>query len=215
MGYCHCRSCRSWSGGPVNAFSLWKPESRARHLGSRACRDLRQDPDERTPVLREMRWAPDGQSSPARARRCVRGHAPDARLRSGRSRQLRRDACCRCGTACPSSRIFRRSSAVPATSSRNKPSTIRKSGATGFRRKHALRAGSSLCRRLMPLPIMVGILVAARLPQTLLGAKVGARASGRQRRRDPWARGPRGSIRPAPRRPRARSKARPRSIRPR
>jgi hypothetical protein len=27
MGYCHCRSCRSWSGGPVNAFSLWKPTS--------------------------------------------------------------------------------------------------------------------------------------------------------------------------------------------
>jgi hypothetical protein len=26
MGYCHCRSCRSWSGGPVNAFSLWAPE---------------------------------------------------------------------------------------------------------------------------------------------------------------------------------------------
>jgi hypothetical protein len=26
MGYCHCRSCRSWSAGPVNAFSLWKPE---------------------------------------------------------------------------------------------------------------------------------------------------------------------------------------------
>lgn len=25
MGYCHCTSCRSWSGGPVNAFSLWKP----------------------------------------------------------------------------------------------------------------------------------------------------------------------------------------------
>jgi hypothetical protein len=27
MGYCHCESCRSWSGGPVNAFSLWKPEA--------------------------------------------------------------------------------------------------------------------------------------------------------------------------------------------
>jgi hypothetical protein len=26
MGYCHCRSCRSWSGAPVNAFSLWKPD---------------------------------------------------------------------------------------------------------------------------------------------------------------------------------------------
>jgi hypothetical protein len=25
MGYCHCRSCRSWSGGPVNAFTLWEP----------------------------------------------------------------------------------------------------------------------------------------------------------------------------------------------
>jgi len=25
MGYCHCESCRSWSGGPVNAFSLWNP----------------------------------------------------------------------------------------------------------------------------------------------------------------------------------------------
>jgi hypothetical protein len=27
MGYCHCRSCRSWSGGPVNAFTLWSPEA--------------------------------------------------------------------------------------------------------------------------------------------------------------------------------------------
>ena len=27
MGYCHCASCRSWSGGPVNAFTLWKPEN--------------------------------------------------------------------------------------------------------------------------------------------------------------------------------------------
>jgi len=27
MGYCHCGSCRLWSAGPVNAFTLWKPES--------------------------------------------------------------------------------------------------------------------------------------------------------------------------------------------
>ena len=27
MGYCHCNSCRSWSAGPVNAFTLWKPEA--------------------------------------------------------------------------------------------------------------------------------------------------------------------------------------------
>jgi hypothetical protein len=25
MGYCHCESCREWSAGPVNAFSLWPP----------------------------------------------------------------------------------------------------------------------------------------------------------------------------------------------
>ena len=24
-GYCHCASCRSWSAGPVNAFTLWRP----------------------------------------------------------------------------------------------------------------------------------------------------------------------------------------------
>lgn len=27
MGYCHCESCRSWAAAPVNAFTLWKPES--------------------------------------------------------------------------------------------------------------------------------------------------------------------------------------------
>jgi hypothetical protein len=27
MGYCHCASCRSWAAAPVNAFTLWAPES--------------------------------------------------------------------------------------------------------------------------------------------------------------------------------------------
>jgi hypothetical protein len=27
MGYCHCDSCRHWSAGPVNAFTLWAPEA--------------------------------------------------------------------------------------------------------------------------------------------------------------------------------------------
>lgn len=27
MGYCHCGSCRHWSAGPVNAFTLWKPDA--------------------------------------------------------------------------------------------------------------------------------------------------------------------------------------------
>ena len=39
MGYCHCRSCRSWSAGPVNAFTLWRPNQvritgGAEHVGT-------------------------------------------------------------------------------------------------------------------------------------------------------------------------------------
>jgi hypothetical protein len=39
MGYCHCESCRRWSAGPVNAFTLWKPEAvrvtrGAEHVGT-------------------------------------------------------------------------------------------------------------------------------------------------------------------------------------
>jgi hypothetical protein len=39
MGYCHCASCRKWSAGPVNAFTLWPPGAvaithGADHLGS-------------------------------------------------------------------------------------------------------------------------------------------------------------------------------------
>ena len=44
MGYCHCESCRHWSAGPVNAFSLWKPDcvvvsSGAEQLGTYAKTD--------------------------------------------------------------------------------------------------------------------------------------------------------------------------------
>lgn len=27
MGYCHCNSCRHWSGAPVNGFTLWPPSA--------------------------------------------------------------------------------------------------------------------------------------------------------------------------------------------
>lgn len=47
MGYCHCASCRSWSGGPVNAFTLWKPDSvkvtkGAEHIGTFAKTEMSQ-----------------------------------------------------------------------------------------------------------------------------------------------------------------------------
>lgn len=39
MGYCHCESCRHWSASPVNAFTLWNPETLrvtrgAEHIGA-------------------------------------------------------------------------------------------------------------------------------------------------------------------------------------
>lgn len=27
MGFCHCTSCREWSGTPINSFTLWPPEA--------------------------------------------------------------------------------------------------------------------------------------------------------------------------------------------
>jgi hypothetical protein len=27
QGYCHCESCRHWSAGPVNGFTLWNPQA--------------------------------------------------------------------------------------------------------------------------------------------------------------------------------------------
>ena len=34
MAYCHCNSCRHWSAGPVNAFTLWKPDKVQITLGA-------------------------------------------------------------------------------------------------------------------------------------------------------------------------------------
>ncbi len=34
MGYCHCRFCRSWSAGPVNAFTLWPADAVAVTAGA-------------------------------------------------------------------------------------------------------------------------------------------------------------------------------------
>lgn len=27
MGFCHCNSCREWLAAPINAFSIWRPDS--------------------------------------------------------------------------------------------------------------------------------------------------------------------------------------------
>jgi hypothetical protein len=40
MGYCHCTSCRRWSAGPVNAFTLWRPEAITVNAGAENIRSF-------------------------------------------------------------------------------------------------------------------------------------------------------------------------------
>ena len=61
MGYCHCSSCRSWSGGPVNAFTLLEPQCRAGHSRCRTRWHLPEDGGERAEIFAGMRWSPSGQ----------------------------------------------------------------------------------------------------------------------------------------------------------
>ena len=44
MGYCHCASCRSWSAGPVNAFTLWKMDAVAVTKGKDKLRSFAKNP---------------------------------------------------------------------------------------------------------------------------------------------------------------------------
>lgn len=45
MGYCHCSSCRSWSAGPVNGFTLWKPEDVRITRGTEKVREFHKSPN--------------------------------------------------------------------------------------------------------------------------------------------------------------------------
>lgn len=45
MGYCHCSSCRHWSGAPVNAFALWNKGEVAVARGSENIRTYNKTAD--------------------------------------------------------------------------------------------------------------------------------------------------------------------------
>jgi hypothetical protein len=45
MGYCHCTSCRHWSAGPVNAFTLWAPGAVEVTRGADALRSYAKTPN--------------------------------------------------------------------------------------------------------------------------------------------------------------------------
>ena len=53
MGYCHCSSCRSWSGGPVNAFSLWKADAVQVKAGAEHIATFREDVAQPAEVLQK------------------------------------------------------------------------------------------------------------------------------------------------------------------
>lgn len=45
MGYCHCSSCRTWSAGPINAFTLWAPAAVTVTRGSEALASFSKAPN--------------------------------------------------------------------------------------------------------------------------------------------------------------------------
>jgi len=48
MAYCHCGSCRQWSAGPVNAFTLWSPDSFKTPRAQRTSRHMTKPPPLKT-----------------------------------------------------------------------------------------------------------------------------------------------------------------------
>jgi hypothetical protein len=64
MGYCHCRSCRSWSGGPVNAFALWKPEAVRVTAGAEYLGMFQKTEDKPEAILQKM-WRSFNDQSPS------------------------------------------------------------------------------------------------------------------------------------------------------
>jgi len=90
MAYCHCQSCRSWSGSPVHASTIWKAEAVAVTAGAEHVATFHKTPESisHRQYLREVRRAPaDPTSDPGRDRR-VCGDVADPRVPSQPARQL-------------------------------------------------------------------------------------------------------------------------------
>ena len=57
MGYCHCQSCRHWSAGPVNAFTLWKPDAVQVTRGTDSIGSYSKTAEQPSEVVHEV-WRP-------------------------------------------------------------------------------------------------------------------------------------------------------------
>ena len=49
MAYCHCNSCRSWSGSPVHASTMWKADSVSVIAGAEHMRTFHKTPQSISP----------------------------------------------------------------------------------------------------------------------------------------------------------------------
>lgn len=57
MAYCHCDSCRHWSAGPLNAFTLWNPDHLRIIRGQQYISSFDQNPSSgNDAVLSIRRW---------------------------------------------------------------------------------------------------------------------------------------------------------------
>lgn len=57
QAYCHCDSCRRWSAGPVNAFTLWQPEQVKILRGEDMIRSFEGNPgSDHEGVVSERKW---------------------------------------------------------------------------------------------------------------------------------------------------------------
>jgi hypothetical protein len=90
-GYCHCKNCRSWSAGPVNAFTLWKPEAVKVTKGDGPDRRVPPQRAELAPVVQGLR-RPSAHAAPELGSgRCLRGDDSLVSVHARRPRQLRVD----------------------------------------------------------------------------------------------------------------------------
>ena len=119
MGYCHCSSCRSWSGGPVNAFSLWPPESVQVVTGEHS-RELRQDRNEPPQILPHSAADSHDAHPPLNMVDVFAATIPTCVPAAG-PRQLRRDRDADARRAAKAAATSRPSSAAQAPSFRNSP----------------------------------------------------------------------------------------------
>ena len=88
MGYCHCQSCRSWSAGPVNAFSLWKPDAVKVTKGQDQIATFAKSPGSEREYCKTCGGHIMTNHPPLESGRRVRRHDPDPQLPASGACQL-------------------------------------------------------------------------------------------------------------------------------